>query len=704
MADVPAFDPGQPFETVGAPAFDPSKPFEDATKPASTSNSWAAPITDIPHEAYAATADAVKGAASGLNPFSPERMEAAKKGEFRDPFGLEVGKGLLSAASIPIAPIVGAARSLIGHPFSWLMPKATPEKQKQLRDMGVPESSIPGSTTEENYQKAKGDVDTAMSALAPSRGGLSTIRGPAPVPPAPVPNGPLGVTLSEGQETGKLPLIQQEQAAIRGQMGDAAQTRAQEFVNQQKAEVASAQERIAQGFDPFNATIAETPQEAGALISDSLQTAAAQRKAGVKQAYDTAKSYPGEIHADAFRDMGNTIKNDLTNRPEPVIIDDKLTPYASRAIQDIDDRVSKLFIQNKADPMGPPNPQNITGINLQGVDQMRKRLSAMRKDAFSSGNAADGRATASVLDGFDTQIDNAINNGLFKGDPRAVQAWNDARAAYADYRRTFTAGKNDPTGRVVEKILGKANNPAAIPNDVADFMYGSSGVNPSSLNVNVVNRIKGILGDRSPEWSATKQGLFSRLTEPPPGVTDWGPGKVAQRINRFLSGDGKEMAQAVFSPAERDLIQQYADLQRKLEVPQAGANWSNSATFVQKALNKINTSMAAVVGSAVGHLAGLPLGAAELAGFGGTKAIGAINNAKQVRQIAKQMPIVSQTMQQWQKAVVSANKANSPQSGAVVSLASTNLARALAPFGADFNTTFNHLQGLATGRADQQQQ
>jgi hypothetical protein len=51
-------------------------------------------------------------------------------------------------------------------------------------------------------------------------------------------------------------------------------------------------------------------------------------------------------------------------------------------------------------------------------------------------------------------------------------------------------------------------------------------------------------------------------------------------LNQFLNGGGKEMAEAVFSPAERDLLKQYADLHRALEVPQTGANWSNSATFV----------------------------------------------------------------------------------------------------------------------------
>jgi hypothetical protein len=56
-----------------------------------------------------------------------------------------------------------------------------------------------------------------------------------------------------------------------------------------------------------------------------MQTEAANRKAGVRQAYEEAKALPGEVHADVFRDIGSTIKADLSSRPEPVIIDDKLS-------------------------------------------------------------------------------------------------------------------------------------------------------------------------------------------------------------------------------------------------------------------------------------------------------------------------------------------------------------------------------------------
>ena len=241
-------------------------------------------------------------------------------------------------------------------------------------------------------------------------------------------------------------------------------------------------------------------------------------------------------------------------------------------------------------------------------------------------------------------------------------------------------------GRVVEKIIGKGNNPAAIPNDVADFLYGSSGLNANTLNVGVANRIKSILGDQSPEWAAVKQGLFSRLVESGQGVTDFGPGKVAQRLNRFLNVDGVELAQALYSPAERDLTRQYANLMRSIEVPQAGANWSNTATFVAPLLQRIGgqvgTIVSAMIGGAIGHATGFPF-LGEAAGAGVAQVAGKIGQARAARQVAKQMPLVAEQIRQWQRAVARANRLNSPPSSRGVGLAAANLRRTLANIGVD---------------------
>lgn len=680
VPDKPQFaDGGVVAETVpdwakadsgGVPdwAHDPA-PSATAQTPTWTSHIPAA-LRDIPHEAYEATADALRGTRDAFVGRDPEKEGTVES-------VLKTGKGLLSAASVPFAPVVGAARSLIGHPLADATRAIGENVANPVASYFTGEKGHIPDNPEEMYAHAKEGVDTAAMALAPGRG----VR-PAPVP-APPPKGPLGVTLSKGQATGELPLIQREQAALRGATGDRAQARAQEFADQQRAEVQAAHENVAKDLDPFGQRVAETPADAGALVSDAIQNTAASRKAGVKAAYDAANEMPGEIHAGAFEGIAQRIKGDLSLRDEPVIIDDKTTPHANNALSDIEKTIDRLRIPNKADPFGEPNPENIVGVNLKGVEQIRKRLSTFRRDAYGSGNAADGRATSAIIDSFDKRVDAAVDGGLFNGDPRAIQAWKDARAAHADYSGTFTAAKGDSVGRVVEKILGKGKNEAAIPNDVADFLYGSSGVKPNSLNVGVAKRVRGILGDRSPEWSAVKQGLFSRLTEPAPGMTEMGPGKVAQRLNRFLGGDGREMAEVLFSPAERQMLQSYADLQRQLQVPQAGANWSGTSTVLAPMLKKLQTGLASVVGAMVGHVLAPGLhGAGEGAAAAlAAKVSGGVSQMREVRRVANQMPLVAEQLKKWQTAVNNANRANTPPSQTALGIATANLSRGLASMG-----------------------
>lgn len=660
-------------------------------------HSLASAVTDIPSEIGKQYSGAWQGVKEGLNPFDPEREKAnaaGLPGEWEN--FKRTGSGLANAAYLASGfgpAVTGAARSLLGHPLA--------QAEHSIGSVIAPDIAAKDNP-QAMYETAANDAQDTISALGP-RGGLRRV--PAAVPPPPA-AGPLGVTLSAGQASGDLSLIQREQAALRGQSGDMALQRAKEFAAQQRQQVETAQDRIARSLDPMNYNVASDPQEAGQMVSQSMQSAARNAKAGVNQAYTQARAMPGEIHADVFDGIGSAIKSDLSGRPEPVIIDDQLTPYASRAIQDVDSRISQISIQNRASPTGQPPRSSIVGVNLDGVDQMRKRLSAFRQQAFASGNAADGRAAQAVLGAFDQRIDDAVNGGFFSGNQQAVQAWNDARAAHADYRSTFGAQKGDPVGRVVEKILGKGNAPAAIPNDVADFIYGSSGVNPNTLNVGVANRVKQIMGEQSPEWSAVKQGLFSRVVEPPAGMTDWGPGKISQRINRFLNGDGRELAQAVFDPHERAMLQSYADLQRQLEVPQAGANWSNTATFSARALQRIGGRLGVVVGAALGRmiLPAAPWGVAEGIGAGIARAGDAGAQAIQARQVAQQMPIVTQQMQQWQRAVQKAQAQNAGPSRGTALVAGAGMARALRPLGIDASQIIGSVPAGAQENQDNQRQ
>jgi len=616
------------------------------------------PITNYPaaygefrREAQEQMGSGVSRIASAVSPSDRPRI-----GPFPDEQAAKVltGAGELAAGALGYvgSPINAALRTVVGQPIQNIT--------------GVP--------------KEYSEFAAGLALPLPRRLPTGTPRPAAP------PTQQMGVTLSTGQATGDLSAIQREQAALRGTSGPKAQEAAQAFADQQRAEVATTREGVARKLDPGGQVIAERPQEAAALAQQSVQQTAAMRKADVGAAYETARAKPGEIHAAAFEGLPQKIKGDLTLASEPVIIDNT-TPFASKAIKYLEDQIGNLQIKNRADPFGQPDPSRIVGVDLKGVDQWRKNLSTIRSDAFRSGNAADGRAAQAVLRSFDDQIDAAVKGGMFTGDESAIKAWDAARAAHADYKATFGGRGKDPVGNVVQKIIGSSEK-QTIPNDVADFLFSSSGVNPNSLNVAVTNRIKGILGEQSPEWAGVRQGLFSKLVDAGEGMTQFGGGKVAQRLNDFLSGRGKEMAALVFSPAERAMLQQYADLMRKLEVPQAGANWSNTATFTNRALDAVGGRITAAIGAVIGHGAGIVVGVpfvGEAVGAGAlslAKGAGtARSQAKEAANIARQMPVIANTLRDFGKAAKDYEISQTARNVARVTLATRNLTSNLQTIG-----------------------
>jgi hypothetical protein len=455
-------------------------------------------------------------------------------------------QGVLGLGKMAGAIVTGPLESIAGHGMA-----------AGLHGVGKVIGAVTGKdvtaedTPEKLYGMGREAVDTATSAMGPMGPNKTSFLGsalghvPAVPPPVPPTSGPLGVTLSEGQKAASPELLKTEEAAARGQLGPAAQRRAQQFDAQQSGQVAAAKENVTKSLSPTGEVEAETPRAAAEIAQQKFQAAEQASKADVDARFEAARGQGGAIHGGSMAQSGDVVRSKITAPgPNKVTINEKLIPQTANMIEHLDQRIAGL---------------NGNPMSLEEVDELRKELGRFRTAAWSS-NAEDGRAASAAVKAFNEHINESVNSGDFIGSPGVRQAWNDAVAASAKYHRTF--GANDKVGSVVQKVLGDYKNPAAIPNDVADHLYSASGTNPGSLNVGVANRFKQVLGETSKEWGAVKQGLFQRLTDRGPGQTEYGPKQIADRLNKFLNGDGKEMAEATYSPAERDMLQKFADLHR----------------------------------------------------------------------------------------------------------------------------------------------
>lgn len=306
----------------------------------------------------------------------------------------------------------------------------------------------------------------------------------------------------------------------------------------------------------------ENPREAGEIVGHGVRTQAATDRAAYQALYREARDLPGQFHAGAFEGIGNRIQGELTLGEDPVIIDDVTTPIASRAIRDLDN-ISNLRIQNRADPFGAPNPENITAVDLRGVDQARKRLVAHYRVARGSNNASDVRATERLIDGFDNQVERAITEGLFSGDPRALQAIQEARGAYSRYARAYRPQQaGDDVGGAMRRIIDRQ----ATPEEIANMVIGSGRLGNAGLPVRLADRLEQVLGRGSDAWSSIRQGIWQRASQIRTTGGEIDPARSASNILEFANSSlGRRMFSQQELRAMRAHAQGVRDLDRLIE-------------------------------------------------------------------------------------------------------------------------------------------
>jgi hypothetical protein len=587
---------------------------------------------------------------------------------------LGLGEAGLGALQYATSWPVGAVRSIVGKPV-------TEQSTKGLEALGVPEpyaelgGKVIGGTAEAGASMVAPEVLMGMKFKPLGRAGAPRL-------------GDTDVVATEGEATQDPVKLAWERKARSGELGTAVQHQALQFEAERAPKIAAEAEKVRGSFDPQGRVLAQGPLEAAEVAQQAIQRQASRAKAATDAAYLEARGIPGEIDAIAFGNMGTSIREQLWTGTEPVLVDRGTTPNAYRMVRMLDQQPSAL-----ARDLGIkiPEGEQIGGLPLNMVDLIRKRLSGMRRAAFASAgrDASDARAAAKVLDAFDERIDSAVNTGLFRGDDAVIDAWNAARAQHADYRAIFRkGGRRDTVGDVMEKIVGRHGTPAAIPEDVAKWAYGSSQLTPTSLNVAVMRRMRNVIGADTPEFMAVRQGMFSRLIETPPGVSEIAHGKVADRIHKFLDGS---MAPEIYTAPQRDMLRSYADFRRTLH--DAPVNVPVPAQrLVDRVMQYTARHAGRALGGAVGYKTGFaPVGLAVE--YGVQKAAERIPDIRNLRQAERQFPIIGKALLDYEKAAAAYEVSRSTRNIARFSLAVRNLDRNLR----DIGTSIDNLMGDNTG-------
>lgn len=317
-----------------------------------------------------------------------------------------------------------------------------------------------------------------------------------------------------------------------------------------------------------------SPQDMGATLIARLRQGEREAHATKERLYGVAGNTDGAIDANAVRGIRGDVTRSLDE--QGLIVDPTLTPAASRMITELDN-ISSLRIPNRVAPTA--NQNEVAAVNMQGLEQTRKRLNALSQAAT---NDADRRAARHVINAYDDWIGNAFDNALFSGSDEALNAYRQARAANADWRTRFGFNRRDDADRLVNRVV----TGEVTPQEFSNWLVGSTQVGSKGVSSRLLTRVAEATSGDVEAMQAIRGGVWNRLTQTAEGVTGKASAKIANDIGEFLNGSGRDVANRLFTPQQRAVAQTYADtLRRGAEaretLAEAAANSKPSASSPQ---------------------------------------------------------------------------------------------------------------------------
>lgn len=157
----------------------------------------------------------------------------------------------------------------------------------------------------------------------------------------------------------------------------------------------------------------------------------------------------------------------------------------------------------------------------------------------------------------------------------------------------------DQVEKTVAKWAGRDGGLRASPKTIVDDLMGSTGSKGSAPAL--VNDLKRRL---SPDAISTlKQGVWSRITEGADGTIPWKDQKVGQRLMNFLNGDGKGLADTLYTEAERKAMREIGEAHIKLLPVEGTTNPSRSGHVIERMMRGMAHSLLPFLGF---HAGGLP--------------------------------------------------------------------------------------------------
>ncbi len=304
-----------------------------------------------------------------------------------------------------------------------------------------------------------------------------------------------------------------------------------------------------------------SPQDMGATLNARLRAGEQAARARKEELYGIAGNSDASINANSVREVRGRVAQSLADdgwRIEPV-----LTPAASRMMTELDN-IASLRLPNRVAGAAVPGGGDIAAVNIQGIESTRKVLNRLSQAA---NNDADRSASRQIIREFDNWLNEAFDTALFSGSDEALQSFRNARSANAEWRTRFGFNARDDADQVINRIV----TGEVTPQETANYIVGAGKVGAKGVSSRLLTRIAEATGNDPEALQAIRGGVWNRLSSATEGVDAKATVKVANDISEFLNGSGRDVANRLFTPQQREIMGVYADTVRRTNAGRATA-------------------------------------------------------------------------------------------------------------------------------------
>ena len=231
--------------------------------------------------------------------------------------------------------------------------------------------------------------------------------------------------------------------------------------------------------------------EAIATLGDDVKAAAQRMQQAEDLMYATARGTPAYINSSNLQGVQYAIDNILKDFP-PDISGSGRVDFVRRRVQGL---------------IGDPKAINMNAqqslVSMNELDQLRRQI----KNGLPQAQNFTGtdKALLQIKGQLDAFINRQFETGLIHGDQAALEHWTRAREITRTYRENFEENS---------AIYSLATDHKANPEDFRKYIFGLSQTGAKTESAQVIQRLKDIFGDNSPQLNAIRSEFLMDALDP----------------------------------------------------------------------------------------------------------------------------------------------------------------------------------------------